>query len=115
MNPGKKPFHGLGIIIEGIIASAQAIALGSATAIQHDRIKKEQKKSSSLLSMLHQQRLTEIEREGKTREEALQLKAEEALTTEKGIRTAAYLGVTTALVASLVLLYFLLRGNHSEE
>lgn len=115
MHPGKKPFHGLGIIIEGAIATAQAIALGSSTAVQHDRIKKAQRKSSSLLSMLHQQRLAEIEKEGKKREGFLHLKAEEALITEKGIRTATYLGVTTVLVASLVLLYFLLRGNRNEK
>lgn len=110
-----KPFRGFGFLVEGIIATVQAAALGSATAIQQDKIRREQRKTSSLLSLLHQQRLSEIEAEGKTREEALRLKAEESLTTEKGIRTAAYMGVTTALVASLVLLYFLLRGNSDEK
>jgi UDP-N-acetylglucosamine enolpyruvyl transferase len=111
----KKPFHGFGWILETIVGVAQVAAQGSATAVQQDRVRREQRKSSSLLSLLHQQRLKEIEAEGKTREEILRLKAEESLTTEKGIRTAAYLGVTTALVASLVLLYFLLRGNTNEK
>lgn len=107
----QNPFRGFGIIIEGIIASVQATALGAATAIQHSKIKKEQRKSNSLLDMLHQQRLSEIKAEEANREEALRLKAETFLTEEKGIRTAAFMGVTTALVASLVLMYFLLRGS----
>ena len=115
MQAKKKPFHGFGWIIETIIGVAQLAAQGSATAIQQDKVRREQRKSNSLLNLLHQQRLAEIEAEGRTREEALRLKAEESLTEEKGIRTAAYMGVTTALVASLVLLYFMLRGNRNEK
>lgn len=115
MQAKKRPFHGFGWIIETIIGVAQLAAQGSATAVQHDKIKREQRKSNSLLNLLHQQRLSEIEAEGKTREEALRLRAEESLTTEKGIRTAAYMGVTTALIASLVLLYFLLRKGPDEK
>jgi len=115
MRASKKPFRGFGWILETIIGVAQVAAQGSATAIQQDKIRREQRKTSKLLDLLHQQRLSAIKTEGEIREEALRLKAEESLTTEKGIRTAAYMGVATAVIASLVLIYFLLRSANNEK
>jgi UDP-N-acetylglucosamine enolpyruvyl transferase len=115
MIPKKKPFHGLGIILESIIAGTQVAVLGSATAIQQDKVRKSQHKASSILDLLHRQRLADIKTEGEKLEESIRIKAETALTEEKGIRTAAYMGVTTAILASFVLLYFLLRGKRDEE
>jgi len=115
MLPRKKPFHGLGVLIEGIIATVQAAALGTAAAIQHDKVRKAQSKTNSVLNLLHQQRMEEIQSEGQKMEEALRLKAEAALYEEQGIRTAAYMGVTTAIIVSLVLVYFLYRSKRGKK
>jgi len=115
MRPRKKPFHGLGIIIEGAIAAAQMVTLGTATAVQQDKVRKAQRNASSTLKLLHLQRMSEIKTEGEKLEESLRLKAETSLYDEKRIRTAAFMGVTTVVLASFVLLYFLLKGAKSDE
>ena len=107
MHGQKKRSHEFGLILEIIIGAVQVAAQGTASAIQHDQVKKAQKKQGKLLGLLHQQRLKDIEGEGLNREEALRLKAEAGFLEEKTIRTATYLGTATAVIAALVLVYFI--------
>lgn len=111
MHGPKKRFQGFGWILETIIGVVQLAAQGTASAIQHEQVKKAQKKQGKLLELLHQQRLKEIEAEGLNRDEALRLKAEASLLEEQSLRNATYLGTATVVIASLVLVYFIYRSQ----
>lgn len=110
----KRPFNGFGIILESILAATQIATLGTVTAIQHDKIKRSQKKQSKLLDLLQQQRMSDVQSQVSARDEAFALKTQEALYKEKATRKAAYLGVTAAIIVSLVAAYFFLRGGSDE-
>lgn len=108
-------FRGFGLpILEIIIGAAQVAAQGSATAIQQDKVRREQRKRSQLLDLLHQQRLKDIETEGLTREEALRLQAEADLYEEKAMRASVYGGVGIAILGSMFLFWLLMRGGPDE-
>jgi len=104
-----RQFQGFGWIAETIVGVAQAAALGAASAIQRDKIKKAQKKESSLLDILHTQRLSEIEAAKKESEEAAGLRAEAAVYEEKALRSFVYVGVIGTILASMGIVYIILR------
>lgn len=115
MQPRKKMFQGFGLpILEIVIGAAQIAAQGSATAVQQDKVRREQRKRGQLLDLLHQQRLNEIEAEGVAREDARRLQAEADIYEEKSIRLAIYGGVTIAILGSMVLVFFLMKGGPNE-
>ena len=115
MQPKKKPFRGFGVpILEIIIGAAQIAAQGSATAVQQDKVRREQRKRSQLLDLLHQQRLKEIEAEGVARDEALRLQSEAELYEEKATRATLYGGVVIAILGAMLLTFFLIKGAPNE-
>ncbi len=112
---GKKSFQGFGWILETIVGVAQAATQGTAAALQHEKIKKAQKKQGKVLDLLHQQNMSDIQAEGLKREEALRIQEEASLLGDKTVRNATYLSVTLALVASVVFIFFFFRSQKNEK
>lgn len=98
----KTSYNGFGWIAETVIGVAQAAALGTASAIQYDKIKKQQKKTKTSLLATQNKALTEQQQLLAEKEKALLSQQETEMWSEQQLKSTVISIIVVAVIASII-------------